>query len=277
MSMVIVEIGQPMLGTRYPSGYAAHSGPNLVYFNSWTAYYGNNARLYRTTGLDLSGLSSAYVSFWMFHDTGYVSNYDRVQLQVSTDGGLTWNNVGSAIDRRDVTAGWKQHSISISSYTGRNDVRIGFLGISQWGNDCHLDDIEVNNGLNSQPNGIYVNGASNVIITGNTINGFNAGNGIYLNSASYNTINQNTITNCLNGIYTYASNYNNISENNVSNNANVGIFITETSTYNNILNNMVNSNGYGIYLNRFCDNNLIEGNTVKNTVLDGITLGASTR
>jgi uncharacterized repeat protein (TIGR01451 family) len=264
-------------GTRFPSGYNAHSGPNVVYFNSFSAFNGNNARLYRTTGLDLSGLSSAYVYFWMFHDTGLAGFSDRVQLQVSTDGGLTWNNVGSAIYRMDGSTGWKQYSIDISSFTGQNDVRIGFLGISQWGNDCHLDDIEVKTGVASETNGIYVNGASYVTLTGNTINGFNAGNGIYLNSANYNTINQNTVNNCLNGIYTFASNNNIISENTVSNNANVGIFITETSTGNNIINNIAkNMNGYGIYLNRFCDNNNIEGNHITTSSLDGITIEAST-
>jgi uncharacterized repeat protein (TIGR01451 family) len=264
-------------GTRFPSGYGAHSGPNVVYFNSFSATQENNARLYRTTGLDLSGLSSAYVSFWMFHDTGFNGFNDRVQLQVSTDGGLTWNNVGSAINRVDGSTGWKQHSISISSYTDLNDVRIGFLGISGFGNDCHLDDIEVKTGVTSETNGIFVNGASYVTLTGNTINGFIAGNGISLNSANHNTITQNTINNCLNGIYTFESSNNIISENTVSNNANVGIFITETSTGNNIINNIAkNMNGYGIYLNRFCDNNNIEGNHITTSSLDGITIGAST-
>ncbi len=266
------------VGTESPSGFAAHSGPNLVYFNSNSASSYESARLYRTTGLDFSGLSSAEISFWMYHDTSWVLYNDKVQLQISNDGGLTWNNVGSAINRYDGFIGWKEHTINISSYTGagNSDVRLGFLGLSEFGNACHLDDIKVNNGSNPEPNGIYVNGASNVTLTGNTINGFNAGNGISLNSSNYNIINQNTITNCLNGIYTYESNYNNISENIVSSNANVGIYITENSTVNSIINNMVNSNGYGIYLNRFCDNNLLEGNTVKNTVLDGISLGAST-
>jgi uncharacterized repeat protein (TIGR01451 family) len=268
---------QTNVGTKHPSGVAAHSGSNLAYFNSFSVSDFKSARLYRTTGLDFSGLNSAELSFWMYHDVGYFGASDRVQLQVSTDGGLTWNNVGSAINRDDGSIGWKQHSISISSYTGQNDVRIGFLGITQWGNDCHLDDIEVKTGVTSETNGIFVNGASYVTLTGNTINGFIAGNGISLNSANHNTINQNTINNCFNGIYTFESNNNIISENTVSNNANVGIFITETSTGNSIINNIAkNMNGHGIYLNRFCDNNNIEGNHITTSTLDGITIGAST-
>lgn len=187
------------VGTRYPIGNATHSGSNVAYFNSFSAPSGNSARLYRTTGLDLSGIGSAQLSFWMFHDTGYSSSGDNVQLQISTDGGTNWYNVGPAIYRYDGLFGWKQHTIDISSYTGTgmNDVMIGFLGVIAFGNDCHIDDVTVTSGtFTSEPNGIYVNGASNVIISENTINGFNARNGIRLDLGSYNTITQNTITNC---------------------------------------------------------------------------------
>ena len=266
------------VGTKHPSGQLAHSGSNLAYFNSWDAYTGNSARLYRTSGLDLSGLSSAQVSFWMYHDTSWYSSYDYVQLQISTNGGANWYSVSPAIYRYDGSSGWKEHNIDISAYTGSgmNDVRIGIFGYSGYGNDCNIDDITVKSGTAPVTNGIYLNSASGCTINGNTVNGFDNGNGIYLNSANGNTITGNIITNCINGINLYGSNNSLISGNNVSNNSNIGIFIQETSTGNNIINNIANNNGHGIYLNRFCDNNNIEGNTVTNSVLDGITMGAST-
>ena len=39
--------------TVHPSTGGVHSAPNLVYFNSYSVSTGNNARLYRTTGIDL--------------------------------------------------------------------------------------------------------------------------------------------------------------------------------------------------------------------------------
>jgi uncharacterized repeat protein (TIGR01451 family) len=130
-------------GTVHPSGYSPHSAPNLAYFNSYSASTGSSTRLYRTTGLDLSAAAAVQLSFWMFHDTGFSSSNDRLQVQVSTDGGTTWVDVGAPIPRYDGSTGWKQHVVDLSAYAGQPDVRLGFLGISAYGNDVHIDDVVV--------------------------------------------------------------------------------------------------------------------------------------
>ncbi|CAG0936882.1 hypothetical protein TFLX_05778 [Thermoflexales bacterium] len=130
--------------TRYPSGGVPHSAPNLVFFNSYSASSGAQNRLYQTSGLDLSAASGAEVSFWMYHDTGYTTNADGVQVQVSTNGGSVWNNVGTAVNRYDGSTGWKQHTVNISAYAGQSDVRLALLGQSAYGNDVHLDDVAIN-------------------------------------------------------------------------------------------------------------------------------------
>jgi uncharacterized repeat protein (TIGR01451 family) len=129
--------------TVHPSGNPPHSAPNLAYFNSYSASSGSSTRLYRTSGLDLSAAGAVQLSFWMFHDTGYSTANDRVQVQVSTNGGTTWVDVGAPIPRYDGSTGWKQHTVDLSAYAGQSDVRIGFLGISGWGNDVHIDDVVV--------------------------------------------------------------------------------------------------------------------------------------
>ena len=265
------------VGTYHPSGQLAHSAPNVAYFNSYSATSGNSARLYRISGLDLSGLSSAQVSFWMYHDTSWYSSYDYVQLQLSTDG-VSWSGIGPIIYRYDGTTGWKQQVIDISSFTGpgRNNVQIGFLGYSGWGNDIHLDDISVGTGVSSLPNGIYLNGASNVKIIGNTINGFNNGNGIYAYNSNGDIINGNNINGCVNGISLYGANNNMLTGNNVLANNNIGIFLDQYSTGNTLFNNTANNNNYGIYLNYYSNNNYLVENSVANNPYDGITLGAST-
>lgn len=127
------------VGTRYPSGQAAHSSPNLIYYPSYSASSGSGARLYTTQALTLSNGDA--LSFWMYHDTGFSSSADRIQVQVSVGGGA-WQNVGSAVYRYDGTTGWKQHSVDLSAYAGQA-VRVALLATSGYGNDLHVDDVQI--------------------------------------------------------------------------------------------------------------------------------------
>ena len=131
-------------GTVHPTGGGVHSAPNLAYFNSYTVSAPNAARLYQSvSGVDLSGATGTLVvEFWMYHDIGYTSA-DTVQVQLSTDAGTTWANVGAAVPRYDGSVGWKKHSVDITSYAGQPDVRLGFNATSAFGNDCHIDDVAV--------------------------------------------------------------------------------------------------------------------------------------
>ena len=116
-----------------------HGGSDLADFNSYTARSGNQTRYYRTSSFAVaSSYSTVTLTFWMYHDTGYPSDNDRVQVQVSTNG-TTWTNVGSAVSRYNGTTGWAQATINLSAYKGQN-VYLGFVGISAYGNDCYLDD-----------------------------------------------------------------------------------------------------------------------------------------
>ncbi|MGB9776676.1 MAG: S8 family serine peptidase [Anaerolineae bacterium] len=142
-------------GTVHPSGANARSLPNLAYFNSWTASSGSTTRLYRTTGTDMRGLVPV-LRFWMYHDTGWSLLNDSLQVQVSTNGGATWANVGSAIPRYDGSTGWKEHTVDLSAYGSQADLRVGFLGISAYGNDIHIDDVVLGGGCLPRPGGLVV-------------------------------------------------------------------------------------------------------------------------
>jgi hypothetical protein len=76
----------------------------------------------------------------MYHDTGYSTDADRVQVQAGT--GATWTNVGTAINRYDGSTGWKQHTIDLTAYKGQT-IQLGFLGISVFGDNVFLDDAVV--------------------------------------------------------------------------------------------------------------------------------------
>lgn len=141
----------------------------MAKYNSFNTYNGEQTRIYQTSGIFIpSSTSTATLSFWMYHDTGYPANTDQVQAQVSTNGS-TWVNVGSPVMRYNGTTGWAQINIDLSAYRGQS-VQIGFLGTSDFGNDIYLDDaaltvivlvqqtlavtISGNGSVNSNPTGI---------------------------------------------------------------------------------------------------------------------------
>lgn len=132
---------QRSASTVHPSGQAPQDGQYLAYFNSWTAHVGHNTVLH-TGYLDFSGYSSISLSFWMYHDSGYPNNLDRVQIM--TQYNQQWVNVGSPVIRAEAPYGeWRKHTISLSDYAGLSYVAVAFLGISEYGNDIHIDNVVI--------------------------------------------------------------------------------------------------------------------------------------
>jgi len=126
------------LSVRLPARRLRHGG-----FQFPHRHLRHQTRLYRTTGFAVtSAASSASLTFWMYHDTGYGSANDTIQPQVSTDGS-TWVNAGSAIPRYSLTEGWSQATVSLTAYIGQASLRIAFLGTGAAGNDMYIDDISV--------------------------------------------------------------------------------------------------------------------------------------
>jgi len=117
-----------------------HGGSYLAKFNSYDSASGSQTRIYQTTGFAIpSTATSATLKFWMYHDTGYSTSADKVQVQVSTG---TWASVGTAVNRYDGSTGWKQHTIDLTAYKGTT-IQLGFLGISAYGNNEFIDDVIV--------------------------------------------------------------------------------------------------------------------------------------
>jgi PKD repeat protein len=133
--------------TYHPSGQAPPSSPNLVFMECYNITSGGQVRLYKTSPVPLGSTNgrTAQVSFAMYHDTGFTTYADNVQVQYSLDGTTNWTSVGSAVNRYDGTNGWKQHTVDLSSLSCVASAYIGFLGTSKYGNDLNLDDISIVN------------------------------------------------------------------------------------------------------------------------------------
>jgi MYXO-CTERM domain-containing protein len=121
---------------------AAHSGTNVALFNSFSLTSGVSALL-STPTLDLTGYSSVSYSFWMYHDTGYEGELDRIIPQISTNGGSSWSDLSAAINRYDGTNQWEQVTFDLASYIGDSNVKLGFDAISEFGNNMFIDDVSV--------------------------------------------------------------------------------------------------------------------------------------
>jgi M6 family metalloprotease-like protein len=138
-------------GSSHPAGISPYGGSNMALFNSYTATSGDQARLWLDTSFPISAAYSAVtLSFWMYHDTAYPGVADRIQPQISTNGGSSWTDLGSPVYRYDGTTGWAEVTRDLSAYRGQSNVLIGFLGISGYGNDIHIDEMVVSGTASAQ-------------------------------------------------------------------------------------------------------------------------------
>jgi hypothetical protein len=115
-------------------------GSGMIQFNSYTASSGASRRLVSPT-ITTNESSSVLVSFDWHVDPGYASSNDEVRLQYSTNGGVTWIDVQTFF-RHNATAGWTNQAVTIN--TGiTNNLKIGFLFTSRYGNNCHFDNFRI--------------------------------------------------------------------------------------------------------------------------------------
>ena len=136
----------------HPTGISPQNGSSLAIFNSYTCQANVQARFYPNTTFNIpSNAGEAILTFWINHDTNYATSNDQIQPQISTNSGTDWLNVGIVSSRYSVTAGWEQITVSLENYIGASDILIGFLGISGYGNDCHIDNVVVSYTLPNTP------------------------------------------------------------------------------------------------------------------------------
>jgi Synergist-CTERM protein sorting domain-containing protein len=128
--------------TGYLDVQPPHGGSNLAFFNSYSTNVGTSARL-QLGELDLSTYENVTFHIWIYHDIHFETSDDNIQVQVSTDGGTTWEEVGDPIHRYDGTTGWAEASIDLSDYEGEEGVLLGILGNSYFGENINIDDVSV--------------------------------------------------------------------------------------------------------------------------------------
>ncbi|RCX15462.1 subtilisin family serine protease [Anaerobacterium chartisolvens] len=119
---------------------APRSGAKMAKFNSYDVA-GAVTRLYRDEGVSLDD-GSHCLKFWMYHDM-ITNPGSSIQVQVTTDGGRNWVNVGNAIDRYDGSSGWKEYILSLDEYRGASCLQIAFTATGNRSGNMYLDDISL--------------------------------------------------------------------------------------------------------------------------------------
>jgi len=132
-----------------------HSSARSVMFNSHNATTGNKSRLVRTAAINMTTLSpqAFFFNFWLLQSNTHSGNNDTIQVQVSTDGGTTWIDIGSPIPRYNAnlpspassTYGWTQFGFDLSAYSAQTALKIALLGTStnNGSDDIYIDDLRI--------------------------------------------------------------------------------------------------------------------------------------
>lgn len=117
---------------------------------------------------DLSGLTAPVgLNFDMAHKRYSAQYTDQLDIMISTDCGTTWNLIWSKSGAQlatttgfttaayaPVAADWKAQSINLDSYIGQPNVLVSFKGLSGYGNNLFLDNINVAQGLSINDNAL---------------------------------------------------------------------------------------------------------------------------
>lgn len=128
-----------------PDVAANDSDNGLLTFGSYSSDVpkGTISRII-SPAIDLSSTSEAYLHFSIYHYAGTFITYDAVTPEIVSDNGDI-HPLGEPILRTSDTKGWKDYSYNLSNYLGRGAICISFKGISDYGYNIHLDNIQITN------------------------------------------------------------------------------------------------------------------------------------
>jgi parallel beta-helix repeat protein len=124
--------------------------------------------------------------------------------------------------------------------------------------------------------GIFLSGSYNGMVEGNTLADNFPGYGINLEYSDGNVIRSNDLVDDYRGIVSYSSDNNTIDRNTIRGGIRLqnGVELTESSHDTISSNTIENVHGHGIELSYRCHDNLIRGNTIRNSRYDGIQLNS---
>ncbi|MBN1598028.1 MAG: T9SS type A sorting domain-containing protein [Bacteroidales bacterium] len=129
-------------------------GSHMVEFNSYDCYYESEIRLV-SPAISTIGSSDIALSFDWHRDDGYSERDDRMTAQYSLNGS-TWYDLSTHSRYHETVYGWENVDIDLpSNADNQAELYIGFLFHSEYGNNCHLDNVIVSAGTVGNRNVLY--------------------------------------------------------------------------------------------------------------------------
>jgi uncharacterized repeat protein (TIGR02543 family) len=139
-------------GTYNPSDYDAHSVTNLIVFNSYDIDPEESpaSSALISPVFSLAGINNAKARLWVYRDSEYTDTADRVELYINTSPEKPETGSPIGVVHRDTLMtpavsedGWYPYEFSIpETFNGETNYLV-INGISEYGNDVHIDDIAV--------------------------------------------------------------------------------------------------------------------------------------
>jgi len=115
-----------------------------VWADSPEGSYGPNANTSLATYIDLSGTTHPVLSFW--HHYSLEENADYIYLEVSTDNGENWSELGAFTGTENL---WNQERVNLTTYAGHANLGLRFRLESNGANEqdgWHMDDLTIAEG-----------------------------------------------------------------------------------------------------------------------------------
>lgn len=150
------DVEKDAVGWSRKSGYGGFGqSTSCAKIDFWTSSTNYIDYLYAPP-LNLSGTSTAFVVFDYAYAQYNTGSADKIEVQVSTTCGGSWaskwSKAGSTLATRAATTSpyeapaagdWKSTFVDLSSYAGQSSVFVRFAGISDYGNNAYIDDIQI--------------------------------------------------------------------------------------------------------------------------------------
>lgn len=150
---------------------SGHNGAGSGKLNFYSAADGTIDNLYAPKFDFTNAIAGSILTFDVAHAIYSASYSDRLKVNVSSDCGATWTNVydkaGSTL--ATVTAAqtavftpsaaqWRLETVSLDQFIGLSELLVQFQGISAFGNNIYVDNINITDGTVSVPVTVFEQG-----------------------------------------------------------------------------------------------------------------------
>jgi hypothetical protein len=126
-----------------PTGFSPYEGTRFVCFNSYDCPSGAVIRLKYTNGFSTVGYPNVRVQCAWTEDNQYPTLNDFVTVEWSTNG-TTWDAVTNYFRYNAAGDAWVPKAVVLpAGALNQANLMLAFRFNSRYGNDCHLDDVQV--------------------------------------------------------------------------------------------------------------------------------------